>query len=192
VIALANGATAKLGRDPRQSREALESISELGRQALADTQRLLSILRTEEGATARAPQPGIAEIADLVGRAAATGLAVTLTVRGDSVPVAASLGLSAYRIVQEAITNAVKHAQDATAVAVELTWTPRRLEITVTDDGRAAEDGDGRPAGSPDGFGLAGMRERAALYGGTATAGPRRGGGWTVSAAMPIVQPDAP
>ena len=134
MIALANGATAKLGRDPRQSREALESISELGRQALADTQRLLSILRTEEGATARAPQPGIAEIADLVGRAAATGLAVTLTVRGDSVPVAASLGLSAYRIVQEAITNAMKHAEGATTLAVELTWTSCRLEIAVTDD----------------------------------------------------------
>jgi signal transduction histidine kinase len=187
VISLANGATAKLGRDPEQSREALESISELGRQALADTRQLLSVLRTEESAAARAPQPGIGEIADLVDRAASTGLAATLTVVGDPVPVAAGLALSAYRIVQEAITNAVKHAKDATAVAVELGWTPQRLQITITDDGH----GDGPAAGSPGGFGLAGMRERAALCGGTATAGPGRAGGWTVHATMPVT-PGAP
>ena len=182
VISLANGATAKLGRDPEQSREALESISELGREALADTRRLLSVLRTGEGAAARAPQPGIEEIADLVHRAAGTGLAATLTVRGDPVPVAPGLALSAYRIVQEAITNAVKHAQRATAVTVELAWTPDRLEIAVTDDGRG-----GPPlAGAASGFGLAGIRERAALYGGTATAGPGPEGGWTVMAAIPL------
>jgi signal transduction histidine kinase len=184
VISLANGATAKLGRDPQQSREALESISELGRQALENTRRLLSVLRTEEDAAARAPQPGLDEIADLVDRAASTGLAATLTVRGDPVAVAAGLALSAYRIVQEAITNAVKHAEGATTVAVELTWTPHRLEIAVTDDG----PGHRPPAGAGSGFGLAGMRERAALYGGTATAGPGPEGGWTVTATVPIIQ----
>jgi signal transduction histidine kinase len=188
VISLANGATAKLGRDPEQSREALESIAELGRQALADTRRLLSVLRTEDGAAARAQQPGIEEIADLVGRAASTGLAATLTVYGDPAPVAAGPALSAYRIVQEAITNAVKHAEGATTVAVELAWTPRHLQIAVTDDGH----GDGRPAGPASGFGLVGMRERAALYGGTATAGPRQEGGWTVTATIPITQWRAP
>jgi signal transduction histidine kinase len=182
VISLANGATAKLGRDPEQSREALESISELGREALADTRRLLSVLRTGEGAAARAPQPGIEEIADLVHRAAATGLAATLTVRGDPVPVAPGLALSAYRIVQEAITNAVKHAQRATTVTVELAWTPDRLEIAVTDDGRGGPP----PAGSASGFGLAGLRERAALYGGTATAGPGPESGWTVTATISL------
>jgi signal transduction histidine kinase len=187
VISLANGATAKLGRDPEQSREAIESISELGRQALADTRRLLSVLRTEEGEAARAPQPGIGQIADLVDRAVSTGLAATLTVRGDPVPVAAGVALSAYRIVQEAITNAVKHAAGATTVAVELTWTPRRLHIAVTDDGHV----NGWPAGAPGGFGLAGMCERAALYGGKATAGPKPEGGWTVKATIPI-RPGAP
>jgi signal transduction histidine kinase len=188
VISLANGAAAKLGRDPEQSREALESISELGREALADTQRLLSVLRAEEDAAARAPQPGIGEIADLVERAASTGLAATLTVRGDPVPLAAGPALSAYRIVQEAITNAVKHAAGATTIAVELTWAPCRLQIAVTDDGH----GDGGPAGSPGGFGLAGMRERAALYGGTATAGPRQQAGWAVQAAIPVSTQGAP
>jgi signal transduction histidine kinase len=188
VVSLANGAAAKLGRDPEQSREALESISDLGRQALADTGRLLTVLRAEEGATTRAPQPGIEQIGDLVDRAASTGLAATLTVRGDPVPVAAGLGLSAYRIVQEAITNAVKHAESATAVSVELTWTPRCLEIAVTDDG----PGDGRSAGSASGFGLAGMRERAAVYGGAAAAGPGPEGGWTVNATIPIIKPGPP
>jgi signal transduction histidine kinase len=188
VISLANGATAKLGRDPEQSREALESISELGRQALADTRRLLSSLRTEDGTTVRAPQPGIRQIAGLVDRAAATGLAATLTVRGDPVPVAAGLALSAYRIVQEAITNAVKHAAGATSVTVELAWMPSSLQISVTDNGRVS----GRPAGPPGGFGLAGMRERAALYRGTATAGPGRQGGWIVEATIPITEPGAP
>jgi signal transduction histidine kinase len=188
VISLANGATAKLGRDPEQSREALESISELGRQALADTRRLLSVLRSDEGDAARAPQTGIEQIADLVDRATFTGLAATLAVRGDPVPVAPGLALSAYRIVQEALTNAVKHAEGASAVAVELAWTPFRLDIAVTDDGR----GCGPPAGSPGGFGLVGMRERAALYGGTTTAGPRPAGGWSVRATIPITTRSAP
>jgi signal transduction histidine kinase len=186
VVSLANGATAKLSRDPEQSREALEAISELGRQALADTRRLLSVLRAEEIIAARAPQPGIDQIADLVEHAASTGLAATLSVRGDPVPVAAEPALAAYRIVQEAITNTVKHAEAATAVAVELTWTPRCLQITVTDDGHGTR----RPAGSAGGFGLAGMRERAALHGGTATAGPRHQGGWEVSATIPVTGQD--
>jgi signal transduction histidine kinase len=188
VVSLANGAAAKFGRDPEQSREALESISEIGRQALTDTRRLLSVLRADDGAAARAPQPGIGQITDLVDHAAAAGLAAALTVRGDPVPVPAGLALSAYRIVQEAITNAVRHAEGATAVTVGLTWTPDRLEIVVTDDGH----GNGQPAGSAGGFGLAGIRERAALYGGTATAGPRQPGGWTVKASIPVSAQDAP
>jgi signal transduction histidine kinase len=188
VVSLANGATAKLGRDPDQSREALESISELGRQALADTRRLLSVLRAEETIAARAPQPGIGQIADLVGHAAAAGFAATLAVCGDPVPVAAGPALAAYRIVQEGITNAVKHAEVATAIAVELTWTPSCLQIAVTDDGHST----GRSAGSAGGFGLTGMRERAALYGGTATAGPRQQGGWEVNAMIPVTGQDQP
>jgi signal transduction histidine kinase len=186
VVSLANGAAAKLGRDPEQSREALESISELGRQALADTRRLLSVLRAEESIAARAPQPGIEQIADLAEHAASIGLAATLTVRGDPIPVAAGPALAAYRIVQEAITNAVKHAEGATTIAVGLTWIPRCLQIAVTDDGH----GTGRSAGSPGGFGLTGMRERAALYGGTATAGPRQQGGWEVNATIPVTGQD--
>ena len=186
VVSLANGATAKLERDPQQSREALESISELGRQALADTRRLLSVLRAEEAISERVPQPGIEQIGDLIGHATAAGLAAALTVHGDPVPVAAGPALAAYRIIQEAITNTVKHAEAATTITVDLTWTSRCLQITVTDDGH----GTGQSAGPPDGFGLAGMRERAALYGGTATAGPRRQGGWEVSATIRVTGQD--
>ena len=187
VISLANGAVAKLGRDPEQSREALESISELGREALADTRRMLSVLRTEDDPAVRGPQPGIEQVADLVDRAASTGLAATLSVRGDPVPLAPGLALSVYRIIQEAITNAVKHAEAATTVAVELSWAPCALKIAVTDDGRG-----GRGSGSTGGFGLAGLRERAALYGGTATAGPVQEGGWTVRARIPIISQGMP
>jgi signal transduction histidine kinase len=184
VVSLANGATAKLGRDPEQSREALQSISDLGRQALADTRRLLSVLRTEENASSHEPQPGIEQIGGLVAQAGGTGLATTLIVGGDPVPVAAGLALSAYRIVQEAITNAIKHAAGATAVTVELAWTPLQLEIIVTDNGRSSTRS-AHPAG---GFGLAGIRERAALYGGTARAGPRQDGGWIVRATIPLIE----
>jgi signal transduction histidine kinase len=184
VISLANGATAKLRRDPEQSRDALESISELGRRALDDTRQLLSVLRTDDGAETRAPQPGIDEIADLVDQAASTGLAATLTVYGDPAPVATGPALGAYRIVQEAITNTLKHAKDATAVTIQFTWTPHRLQIRIDDDGRPSAP----PPNLPVGFGLAGMRERAALYGGSATAGPRDEGGWTVNATIPTIQ----
>jgi signal transduction histidine kinase len=170
VISLANGA----------------SISELGRRALDDTRQLLSVLRTDDGAETRAPQPGIEQIADLVDQAAPTGLAATLTVHGDPAPVATGPALGAYRIVQEAITNTLKHAKDATAVTIQFTWTPHRLQITIDDDGRPSVP----PPNLPVGFGLAGMHERAALYGGSATAGPRDGGGWTVNATIPTIPAD--
>lgn len=182
MVSLANGATAKLRREPEQSREALESISELGRQALDDTRGLLSVLRTEEGGTTRAPQPGVSDIERLVDRAGATGITATLAIHGDPVPLAAGPALAVYRIVQEAVTNALKHAEGATKVTVELTWAPNYLDIVVMDDGH----GTIRAAGPQGGFGLAGMRERAALYGGTALAGPREGGGWTVKATVPV------
>jgi signal transduction histidine kinase len=185
VIALADGASAKLRRDPEQSREALESVADVGRQALDDTRRLLSVLRTEEGsAVDRSPQPGIGEITDLVGQVASTGIAATLAVEGEEIALATGPALAAYRIVQEAITNALKHAEGATAIAVALTWTPRQLEISVTDNGHCGST----HLRSESGFGLEGMRERAALYGGSAIAGPSATGGWAVQAALPTAE----
>ena len=94
--------------------------------------------------------------------------------------------LSAYRIVQEAITNTLKHADGATAVAVELVWAPRRLQISIQDDGRAGVPSP--PLGG--GFGVAGMRERAAVHGGGAAAGPMKEGGWSVTASLPLMPRD--
>jgi signal transduction histidine kinase len=185
VIALADGASAKLRRDPEQAREALESVSDIGRQALDDTRRLLSVLRTEEGsAVDRSPQPGIDEITDLVDQVASTGITATLVVEGEEISLATGPALAAYRIVQEAITNALKHAEGATAIAVALSWRPRQLEISVTDNGHCGST----RSPSESGFGLEGMRERAALYGGSAIAGPRATGGWAVQAALPTTE----
>jgi signal transduction histidine kinase len=184
VISLANGASAKLRRDPEQTQEALESISDLGGRALADIRQLLSVLRTDDGGGTAAVQPGVAEIADLVDQAATTGLEARLTVRGADVPLATGPALGAYRIVQEAITNTLKHATGATAVEVELAWDPQLLQITVSDNGAS----DGERLDETRGFGLAGMRERAALFGGRATAGPRPTGGWTVQATIPTAR----
>jgi signal transduction histidine kinase len=181
VIALVDGACAKLRRDPEQAREALDSVSNLSRQALDDTRRLLSVLRTEEGAPDRTPQPGIQEITDLVDQVASTGITVTLTVEGDAIALATGPALAAYRIVQEAITNALKHAVGATAIAITLTWTPRQLTIAVADDGQCTST---HSTSSDGGFGLKGMRERAALYRGTASAGPSAAGGWIVHATL--------
>ncbi|MGH2930121.1 MAG: sensor histidine kinase, partial [Solirubrobacteraceae bacterium] len=152
-----------------------------------DTRRLLSVLRSEEGSPVRAPQPGIDQIAALVDQVASTSLTAILSVHGDPQPIATGLGLTAYRIVQEAVTNTLRHAEGATALAVELTWTPHHLQIVVTDNGRATT----RHANPAAGFGLAGMRERAGLYGGTMAAGPRPGGGWAVTATIPTAEPTA-
>lgn len=187
VIALADGATAKLQRDPEQAGDALASVCEVSRQALGDTRRLLSVLRSEEGIPVRAPQPGIDQIAELVDQVASTSLTATLASHGDPQPITTGLGLTAYRIVQEAVTNTLRHAKDATAIAVELAWLAHQLEIVVTDNGR----GTTQHANPSAGFGLAGMRERAALYGGTLAAGPRPGGGWAVTATLPAAEPTA-
>jgi signal transduction histidine kinase len=181
VIALVGGASAKLRSDPDQASDALASVSDLSRQALDDTRRLLSVLRDEDGAASHSPQPGVAQIADLVQQVSSTGIVATLHSEGAPTPLATGLSLAAYRIVQEAITNALKYAQGATVIAVVLVWSPGQLEIRVSDDGRCT------PASeiSESGFGLAGMRERAALYGGSASAQALGSGGWVVSATLP-------
>jgi signal transduction histidine kinase len=183
IVALADGASAKLHRDPEQASSALSSVSALGRQTLDDTRRLLGVLRTNPPVGSFRPQPGVGEIADLVDQVTATGLRAELRIEGEAFPVAPGPGLSAYRIVQEAITNALKHARGATSVLVELGYHGRNLEIEVRDDGQpAAAVGPSQPGG----FGLQGMRERAAIYDGTVSAGPTAGGGWLVHVSLAI------
>src|SRR5262249_51883107 len=153
---------------PERSREALRAIESTGRQALAELRRLLGVVRTpaEQGAT-YVPQPGLEELGTLLDQVRSAGLPVELVVEGERGPMPVGIDLSAYRIVQEALTNTLKHAE-ATHAEVAVRYGGRELVVEVVDDGRAApaEAGNG-------GHGLIGMRERVALYGGELDAGRR-------------------
>ena len=185
MVVQAGGARRMLDEDPEESRAALESIEEAGRQALQELRRSLGMLRNGTTEPAElSPQPGTAQIEELLARTRAGGLPVELEVEGEPRPVAAGIDLTAYRIVQEALTNAVRHAGPARA-GVRLHWSPGALELTVTDDGRGP-NGAG-PGGG--GHGLIGMRERVAAYGGTFQAGPAAGGGYEIRARIPLEEP---
>jgi signal transduction histidine kinase len=187
VIAQADGGRYAGQHEPAAATAALEQISATGRQALADMRSLLGVLR-EDGDQEFAPQPDVAAIGQLVADVRASGLDVDLIVEGSPVPMPAGPQLAAYRIVQESLTNVLKHAGPATRAWVRLHWRADGLEIAVLDDGRGAgaavADRDGPVPSSP-GHGLLGMRERAELHGGRLTAAPRHGGGFGVQALLP-------
>jgi len=159
----------------------LEKIENSGRQALAETRRLLGVLRDPSGQTGLAPQPGINEIDALVTSVRAAGVPVHLVISGDRAAVPAAVDVSVYRIAQEALTNVLKHAGHACA-NVTIGCADDAVTIDVTDDGSK------QPANpnAVDGHGLAGMRERVAVFGGELRAGPRPGGGFAVHARLPI------
>jgi signal transduction histidine kinase len=182
VIAQADGGRYAGRTDPGAATDALEAIAATGRQALTDMRSLLGVLR-EGGGEEYAPQPDVAAIPALVEDVRASGLDVDLIVEGEPQPLAAGPQLAAYRIVQESLTNVLKHAGPASRAWVRLQWRTDGLELSVLDDGRGASaamvvsDGDGQ--------GLRGMRERAQLHRGRLEAGPRHGGGFGVHAALP-------
>ena len=159
---------------PARAREALQAIERTGRAALTELRRLLDGVRTTEFA----PQPGLAGLDALVEGVRAAGLPVTLEVEGELGDLPAGLDLSAYRIVQEALTNAIKHA-GASAAEVRVRRTSDEVELEVVDDGVA-------PVSNGRGHGLIGMRERASLLGGEVEAGPQPGGGFRVKAKLPL------
>ncbi len=173
-------AAAATGTEPQ--REALRQVADLGRGALSEMHRMLGLLRLHTGgAPERAPQPGVGEIRTLVDGTRAAGLETRLTVAGAPRPLPAGVDLSAYRIVQEALTNAIRHG-GANRASVTLAYSPASLEVTVLDDGT----GGGAPGTGP-GHGLIGMRERVALFGGELETGPRRDGdGYRVRALLPL------
>ena len=180
----AGAARMLLNTDPRRAVAPLLAVEETGRQALAELRRLLGILRTNEGETGVVPQPGIGDLPGLVESVREAGLRVELVEDGEVRPMTPGLGLTAYRIVQEALTNTLKHAGAEHAV-VTMTYGAEQLGIEVRDDGRGAHLAAGQ--GGPGGHGLAGMRERAAVYGGVLEAGPESGGGgFCVRASLPI------
>jgi signal transduction histidine kinase len=166
-----------LGSERAATAEALEAIERTGRQALAEMRRLFSLLRS--GAEAeRAPQPTLAEVERLVAEVREAGLTVDLRIEGELEPVSEDVGLCAYRIVQEALTNVLKHAGPARAHVV-VRHTGDTLVLEVTDDGQGGDMDGG-------GHGLAGMRERVALYGGALEAGSLNGRGFAVRARIPL------
>ena len=180
IVINAEAAQEALAHDPALASRPLAKIQETGRAALRETRRMLDMLRTPDDDQPLTPLPGTADLTDLVEGLDGSGPEVRLRVEGSARPLPPALELSAYRIVQQALTNTLTHA-GAAHVDVVLRHAPDCLEIDVVDDGQ----GDGAAtAGS--GYGLVGMRERAALFGGTLTAGPRRGGGFGVHARLPV------
>jgi signal transduction histidine kinase len=182
VIAQADGGRYAGKTDPEAATGALEAIAATGRQALTDMRSLLGVLR-DGGGEEYAPQPDVAAITGLVEDVRTSGLDVDLIVEGDPRPLPAGPQLAAYRIVQESLTNVLKHAGPASRAWVRLQWRPDALELSVLDDGRGASaamvgsDGEGQ--------GVRGMVERAQLHGGRLETGPRPGGGFGVHAALP-------
>jgi signal transduction histidine kinase len=174
----------------RPSGTTLEKIENSARQALTETSRLLNVLRSPDEEAGLAPQPGIGELDALAASVRAAGLPVHLVIDGDLAPLPAVVDVSVYRIVQEALTNVLKHAGPARAEAT-IGCAADAITIEVTDDGVGREGGADRGGG----HGLAGMRERAAVFGGELTAGPRPGGGFAVRARLPFgaeLQPGGP
>ena len=169
--------------DADAATEALRSVERAGREALMEMRRTVGVLRHENGGTADGPTPGLSDLRSLAARAREAGLPVELAVLGRPTKLPAGLELAGYRVAQEAITNAIKHAGPATA-RVEVEYAPNALRIDVTDTGC------GRPVGPGDdrGHGLLGMRERVSLYGGTLLTGPVHPRGFAVRASIPLTE----
>ncbi|TJY68854.1 sensor histidine kinase [Arthrobacter sp. CAU 1506] len=185
IITQADGARYASVQDPAIATGTLATIAETGRNSLQDMRRLLGVLRGDEIASTR-PLPTLADVETLVDTVRRSGLVVQLEQFGGprrSMPAGAEL--TAYRVVQEGLTNVLKHAGPEASAQVRLEWTVRGLELQINDDGRGAA-ADPATAGSQQG--LTGMAERLALYDGTVQAGPRAGGGFRVSAFIPYTE----
>jgi signal transduction histidine kinase len=176
----AGAARVVIGRDPAKAKDALSSIEASSRQAVAELHGLLGFLRRDGDADELAPQPGLAELDALAQSMSDSELVVEVRVEGERRALAPTVDVSAYRIVQEALTNTLKHA-GASRADVLLRYRPGELELEITDDGRA----NGKPSSGPGGLGLIGMRERAGLHGGRLTAGPGAWGGYVVRVTLP-------
>ncbi|MBM9503989.1 sensor histidine kinase [Actinacidiphila acididurans] len=191
MVALADGAVFAQERAPERATAAMRQVSATGRQAITDMRRFLGVLRADEPDAMRHPMPGIAQLDALAEQVRAAGLPTRLEVSGETAGIPAAAQLTAYRLVQEALTNTLKHAPAGARAEVRVACAPDAVEVTVTDDGAGAPIPPQAPARST-GHGLPGMRERAAAYGGRLTAGPRPGGGWQVAAHLLLTTPETP
>ncbi|MFF1380767.1 sensor histidine kinase [Streptomyces sp. NPDC058308] len=189
MVVQADGAAYVLDAAPDQARKALETISGTGRQALAEMRRLLGVLRTGEPEESGeyVPQPDVEQLDELIEQVRTAGLPVDYKVEGTPRPLPSGVELTAYRIVQEALTNTRKHGGENAGASVRLVYFDDGLGLLVEDDGKGAPHElyeDGGADGS--GHGLIGMRERVGMVGGTLDAGPRPGGGFRISALLPL------
>ncbi|MEV6522660.1 histidine kinase [Longispora sp. NPDC051575] len=176
MVALTDAAVYAQHRSPGRATAAMLQVSETGRQALTDMRRSLGVLRTDEPDADRHPPPGIAQLGTLADQMRAAGLPTSLDVRGGHAHLPATAQLTVYRLVQEALTNTLRHTPTGTRARVRIRCSTASVTVDVTDNGpRSAA------AGPPSGHGIPGMRERSAGYGGTLLAGPLPGGGWGVS-----------
>jgi signal transduction histidine kinase len=183
MVTLSEGAALKAAAEPQRANKAMRQVSTTGRQALDEMRRLLGVLRTGDAPRSRQPQPGVAQIDGLLYQVRATGLSAVLTVTGTLAAMPPGAELTVYRIVQEALTNTLKHAADPTRVSVAIAHRPNSVTVDVHDDGACRP---GRPEAGTAGHGLTGMRERVAVYGGTVSAGPDPAGGWRIHAHLPM------
>ena len=180
MVVQAGGARRILRRDPRRAVEAAAQIEDVGRAAMVEMRRLLGVLHHGEDETGRAPQPTLGELDRLVERSRAAGLPVTLAVEGEPRPLPPGKDLAAYRVIQEALTNAIKHA-GAAPTSVTVRWQASWLELEIVDSGGKAMNGT-----NGSGHGLVGMEERMRLYDGTVRTGRKTGGGFEVVARLPL------
>lgn len=183
MVVQADGALYAAEKRPEVAIETLRTISETGRASLTEMRKLLGLLRDNDGQQPLSPMPSAADIHDLVGQLRASGLTIELNVLGVLERLDPATGLTTYRIVQEALTNTLKHAGPDVTASVDLRVTTDSVRIQVDDDGRggtAADDGQGH--------GILGIRERIAVHNGVVDAGPRPGGGFRVKAVLPVVK----
>jgi len=181
VVAQADGGRFAARTDPEAAQRTLDTIAEVSRSALTEMRALLGVLRDSDGDVAMGPQPSLDDIPVLVSAMREGGLNVSFVTTGTPRPLPIGTGLTLYRVVQESLTNVLKHAGPKPTAYVQLTWDPDAVALTISDDGRGAA---ARSDGS--GTGIVGMTERVALFGGTLGAGPRAGGGFLVRARLPL------
>ena len=179
IVALSDGALAAVTRSPTQASEAIRGVSTTAREALAETRRLLGILRAEDGLELRQPLPGLSDLEGLLTRVRAAGLPVRYERSGPPGDTPPGVQLVIFRLIQEALTNTMKHAGPGASAAVRLRLEPDEVRLEVTDDGAGSAGVSRAPGG-----GLTGMAERVGAFGGELTCGPRQPRGWRVTARL--------
>ncbi len=181
IVALSDGALRAVTRAPGDAADAIRDVSATARQALSETRRLLGVLRTDSGPEPRQPLPGLADLNDLLDRVRAAGLPVRYERSGSDAYLPPDVELAVFRLIQEALTNTMKHASPDATATVRLHIAPTEVRVDVEDDGT----GRAAPAGAAGG-GLTGMRERIGIFGGDLDFGPRDPSGWRVSARLAL------